>query len=507
MKFTTSDPMPATLLCDFYKVSHREQYPPGTEVVYSTWIPRTSKLKGVDRVVAFGFQAFIKRYLIDYFNEHFFSRPIDEVVDEYSYYLRNTLGTAPAIQHLRELHALGYLPLRIRAVPEGTLVPIRVPMLTIENTDPRAFWLTNFIETLFSAETWMPCTSATIAQRYRRLLDRYARLTGGDPEAVPFQGHDFSMRGHTSLQSAAASAAGHLLSFSGTDTIPGIFYAERYYGADLEKGVIGTSIPATEHSVMCAYGQDELSSYRRFITEVYPSGFVSIVSDTWDLWSVVTGVIPALRDEILKRDGRVVIRPDSGDPVKIICGDPDADNEPARKGVIGCLWDTFGGTITPTGYRQLDPHIGAIYGDAITLERCEAICAGLAAKGYASTNMVYGIGSFSYQYQTRDTFGFALKSTSVTVSGREVPIFKDPATDTSHTKRSLRGRVVVIRNERGKLVAVDGLNSAEQDTYASSDLLEDVFVDGYLVREESFEDIRARTNGIRDREFVAAASA
>lgn len=403
------------------------------------------------------------------------------------------MGVHPDTTHLRRLHAYGYLPLRIRAVPEGTLVPLRVPMLTIENTTDDTFWLTNYLETLFSNETWMACTSATIAHRFRNLLHAAASRTGGDPAVVPFQGHDFSMRGMSSLQAAAASGAAHLLSFTGTDTIPAIFYAENYYDANVATELVGTSIPATEHSVMCAYGRDELMSYRHLITQVYPTGFVSIVSDTWDLWTVITGVIATLKDEILARDGRVVIRPDSGDPVDIICGDPHADpNSPAFKGVIECLWDIFGGSTTATGHRQLDPHIGAIYGDAITMERCGAICERLAAKGFASTNMVYGIGSLSYQLHTRDTFGFALKSTYALINGVETPIFKDPVTDTHHLKKSLTGRVVVRREASGEMVAVDGLTLAQQEELAHEDLLEDVFVNGRLIRDETFGTVRAR---------------
>jgi len=224
-------------------------------------------------------------------------------------------------------------------------------MLTIENTCPEQFWLTNYLETLFSAEVWQPSTSATLSYQFRRILDRYALMTTGSTEGVQFQGHDFSMRGMEGVEPAAKSGMGHLLSFVGTDTIPAILAAERYYGADIEQELVGTSIPATEHSVMCAYGQDELASYRRLITEIYPTGMVSIVSDTWDLWKVLTQVLPQLRGDILRRDGRLVIRPDSGDPVKIICGDPDSDNVNARKGVIEILWDTFGGTVTPQGYR------------------------------------------------------------------------------------------------------------------------------------------------------------
>ena len=486
------------LLCDFYKLGHRVQYPKNTAYVYSTWIARKSYLPGVDHTVAFGFQRFIKRYLMDYFDEHFFSRDVEDVLDEYSRLVTNTLGIQHAShEHLYDLHELGYLPLRIRAVPEGTLVPLRVPSLTIENTHPDFAWVVNYIETLFSAEVWQATTSATIAHESRKLLDGWATKTDADNAGfVQFQGHDFSMRGMSSVESAGASGLGHLLSFAGTDTIPAICEAERYYGADVTSELVGTSIPATEHSVMCAGGLDgELETYRRLITEVYPSGFVSIVSDTWDLWHVITQTLGKdLHDEIMARDGRVVVRPDSGDPVDIMCGTNGYGNplKPAYKGVIELLWEAFGGTVNAQGYKVLDPHIGAIYGDSITLERANAICKRLEAKGFASTNVVFGIGSFTYQYQTRDTFGHAMKATWVQVDGEERNIFKDPITDDG-TKKSLTGRVVVVRNALTKeLVAKDGLSIVGQDFSADMDFLEDVFVDGELVREQTLADIRAR---------------
>lgn len=486
------------LMCDFYKISHRVQYPENTEVVYSTWTPRASRVDGVNKVVAFGFQAFIKNFLVDNFNTNFFGRPKEEVVAEYSRVIKNTLGVEnPPTTHIEELHDLGYLPLHIKAVSEGTLVPLRVPMLTIHNTDPRFFWLTNYIETLASTEMWQSSTSATIAYQYRKLLDRFADETAESNDIVPFQGHDFSMRGMGGLNSAMASGAGHLLSFVGTDTIPAITYAENFYNANIEKELVGTSIPATEHSVQCAYG-DDFKYMKSIITDVYPTGPVSIVSDGYDLWDVIGNVIPALKDDILARDGgpesldKVVIRPDSGDPVKIVCGDPDGKTELERKGVIEGLWDIFGGTVNSKGFKELDPHIGCIYGDAITLARCEAICEGLKAKGFASTNMVYGIGSFTYQYNTRDTFGFALKSTLCVIGGDEVQIFKDPTTDDG-TKKSQKGAVKVYHDESGNITFKDELFLTEVNAIASStDLLKSIYKDGKLLVDHKFSEIRER---------------
>lgn len=480
--------IPATLLCDFYKLSHREQYPAQTEVIYSTWTPRSNKhFPKVNKVIAFGFQGFVKKYLIDYFDKNFFGRPKEDIVYEYKRLVKYALGVAePATTHIEELHDLGYLPLEILALPEGTKVPMRVPMLTIRNTDSRFFWLTNYFETLISTELWLPSTSATIADEYRRILTNYAEKTSDNVEFVQFQGHDFSMRGMSCVEAAMVSGAAHLTSFVGTDTIPAIVYLEKYYGANVEKELVGTSIPATEHSVMCAGGStNEFNTYKRLITEIYPNGFVSIVSDTWDLWECIDKIIKPLKDVILKRDGKVVIRPDSGDPVKIICGDPKADSQYANVGVIELLWDIFGGTVNKKGYKELDPHIGAIYGDAITLDRCELICKLLEEKGFASTNVVYGIGSYTYQYNTRDTFGFALKSTMCMIDGKEKMIYKDPVTDDG-VKKSNTGVVVVQKDHENNLVYKDKLSSNHKE----EDLLQTIFYNGKAHNITSLEKIR-----------------
>lgn len=483
---------PATLLCDFYKVSHREQYPKKTEYVYSTWIPRDSRIDGIDKVVAFGFQSFVKEYLIDYFDKNFFDRKKEDIVKEYKRVIKHTLGIEnPETSHIEDLHDLGFLPIKIKALKEGTLVPLRIPMLTIENTNPKFFWVTNYLETLMSASLWMPSNSATIAFEYRKILNHFAMETVGNTDGVQFQGHDFSMRGMSSFESCKGSGMGHLLSFVGTDTIPAILAAEDYYNADIENELVGTSIPATEHSVMCAYGQNEFESYKRIITEVYPNGFVSIVSDTWDLWKVLTDVIGKLKSEILSRNGRVVIRPDSGDPVKILCGDPDSENELIKKGVVEILWDIFGGTVTEKGYKQLDSHIGVIYGDAITLNRAKEICVKLKEKGFASTNSVYGIGSYTYQYNTRDTFGFALKSTHVVIDGNEHNIYKDPVTDVDKIKKSLIGRAVVVDSNEN-LEVIDNLSIEQQESYGSVDLLKTIFVDGKIIEDLTFSEVREK---------------
>lgn len=483
-------------LADFYKTDHRRQYPNGTQLVYSNMTPRGSRMPNVEEVVVFGMKYFIKKYLQESFNKDFFEKKKSEVIDEYKREMDIALGKdSIPVDHLEDLHDLGYLPILIKALPEGTRVPIRVPFCTIQNTDPSFYWLTNALETLMSNVLWHPMTVATIAYEYRKLLNKYALETSDNLEFVEFQGHDFSMRGQTSVESSSVSCMGHLLSFKGTDTIPAIINLRKYYNA---RGFVGGSVPATEHSVMCFGGKEtELETYRRLIKEVYPNGIVSIVSDTWDYWKVLTDTLPTLKDEILNRDGKVVIRPDSGDPVKIICGDLDAPaNSPERLGTASLLYETFGGTKNSKGYIDINPKIGMIYGDSITLERAEAICQRLKEKGFSSTNIVFGIGSFTYQYVTRDTFSFAIKATGGRINGVNVHVSKDPKTDPG-MKKSARGFLKVV-NVNNRPTLIDGL---ELPLYThDDDLLEPVFRNWPVFNDDrngidTFSQIRRRLHG------------
>ncbi|MET0243732.1 MAG: nicotinate phosphoribosyltransferase [Flavitalea sp.] len=477
------------LLKDGYKVGHKFQYPEGTTLVYSNLTPRKSRNEEIGEIVFFGLQYFIKEYLINQFKEGFFDRPKNEVVAEYKRRMDNYLGKdSITYTHIEQLHDLGYLPLEIKAVKEGSLVPMRVPVFTIKNTKPEFFWLTNMLETVMSAVLWKPVTSATTAYQYLREFTRYANETvGADHGFIPWQGHDFSFRGMSGIEDAVMSGAAHLLSFAGTDTIPAIDFHEQYYNANSDKELIGGSVPATEHSVMCmGTKNDEIKTFERLISEVYPAGIVSIVSDTWDFWQVITEFLPKLKSQILAREGKVVIRPDSGDPVKIIIGDKDATvGSPAYKGAIECMWETFGGTTTEKGFKLLDGHIGLIYGDSITLERQFEILEGLKQKGFASYNVVLGIGSFTYEYVTRDTFGFAMKATYGEVNGEGRAIFKDPKTDDG-TKKSAKGLMQVYRNNDGKLALKDECTWEEE----AQGELKTVFKDGKLVVDLSLDEIR-----------------
>jgi len=504
------------LLTDFYKVHHNKMYPDGMTKLYSNLTARKSRIPGVDKIVFFGLQHFVLTYLIEAFNKDFFLKSYYKegdsvVIGNIDTSLgREAIKKAMSInyskhigvdtKHIEALWDLGYLPIEIKAVPEGSRVPIGVPCLTITNTHPDFGWLTNYLETLMSCMLWQPITSATIAYEYKKLLTKYALETTGSADFVQWQGHDFSMRGMSSVESAILSGMAHLLSFTGTDTIPAIYQLESSYDAT---GLIGASVPATEHSVMCmGEKESEIQTFSRLL-KLHPIGILSVVSDTWDLWRVCTEYLPALKNEILARDGKLVIRPDSGDPVDIICGtNSNPANKyheevtPESKGVIELLWDIFGGTIVKGNdgkeYKQLDSHIGAIYGDSITLERADQICRRLQAKGFASTNLVLGIGSYTYQYNTRDTFGFAVKATygEVTKDGNveSREIWKDPVTDDG-TKRSKKGLLQVIGDSEGNIIGVkDQCIPAEEQL----GMLQTVFKDGKLVKKTTLEEIRSK---------------
>lgn len=559
---------------DFYKPSHEAQYAKGTELVYSNFTPRSNKLSnlpedGRDGIVFFGDEYFYKNFLVDIWNREFFHKPKDLVLNRFARRMKNALGKYPReeqMSKLEKLYNLGYLPIEIRAVKEGTFVPIGVPALSIKNTilSEDFSWLTNYLETVLSSCLWKPCTSATTARYYRKLCEDYAAKTCDNTDHIQFQCHDFSFRGMSGLEDPAVSGAAHLTSFSGTDSVLAIDLLEDFYGANSDKELVGASVPATEHSVMCMGTKEgEIETFRRLINETYPDGIVSIVSDTWDFWKVIGEYLPELKPEIMARDGKVVIRPDSGDPVDIICGacpvfedletakeklstdysfheldqymNPLNDNgcneitvfvkdensyykftviltqgyyydsysaiqeyekvEPSLEaiGAIEALWNIFGGIINSKGYKVLDPHIGLIYGDSITPERAKRILERLEVKGFASSNIVFGVGSFTYTYVTRDTWGFAVKATAGIVNGEVRQIFKDPATDTGKTKKSLKGFFgVYLDKDSGQLYVVDNLDEEPYD-----DCLEVRFRNGVVYGSSTLQEIRNRvSNGL-----------
>ena len=487
------DPILAT---DSYKLGHMAQYPKGTEMVYSNFTPRSMKYFGApekfktNEIVWFGLQSVLME-MVALWNKSFFNKNINDIEEKFMRRVAPFVGPSGFdFQKIRELHKYGRLPIDVRSLPEGTRVPAGVPAMLIYNTEPEFYWVTNFLETYLSVELWKMSTSATTADLYYRIFDHYAEKTGAPKEFIPWQSHDFSMRGLSCVQDAAKTGAAHLTSMMGTDNLPAVDFLEHYYDG---KGVfIGGSVPATEHSVMTMGGPEgEVPLIRRLITEVYPAGIVSLVCDAWDYWKVLTEYTKVLKEDILNRTedtlgmSKVVFRPDSGDPVKIICGDSAATTEWERKGSIQVLWDVFGGTVNDKGYKMLNPKVGLIYGDSITPQRADEILSKLEQAGFASSNVVLGIGSYTYQYVTRDTCGFAIKSTYGVVNGVGRDIFKNPKTDDG-TKKSAKGLLSVEMID-GQLKLFD-----QQKDMRDSGMLELVMKNGSLVHQETLAGIRHR---------------
>lgn len=825
-------------MLDGYKIGHVFQYPPKTELVYSNWTPRGSRVENSNHLVFFGLQYYIKHVLQDSANETFFDAPKEDVLERYKRRVGNYLGKPlPTYEHIEKLHDLGYLPIIIKGLPEGSLVPVGCPAMTIENITGELnssrkefsnvnfkgedfYWVTNMLETSLSSTIWMPCTSATTAYQNRKVIDKWQEETGGNTELTPFLAHDFSMRGMSTVESAAVSGAAHLLSSWGTDTVPAIDFLETYYNANSDEEVIGLSVPAcydeqteiltendwvkfkdlkkdvkvaqylengsiefvkplkyysakykgemikwyhdsprnyvdmlvtpnhkmvrhntdrdeisrfeagdfsyknrrgyssknklvvsgsvgnknkeftafdqlriafqadgsfmnrseyyksgqirfslkkkrkvnrlteildasglwytktkhdndhysfyiktnkkmtkdfswvnlskidkkwcddfvnelshwdgaiknncvvfsstnfdvidkiqsicaisnkktqisyyqdkrnnskrklisnvviqndktlivgdkikrskvqyegkvycvsvpskmlivrrngkvsicgnSEHAVMCAGGHEkdsERETYRRLIEDVYPTGIVSLVSDTWDLWHVVEEILPSLKNSIMARDGKLVIRPDSSKttPDDILCGWADGETEIERKGLVEALWDIFGGTVNEKGFKTLDSHIGAIYGDAIYRDRMDNILRRLSEKGFTSDNVVFGIGSYTYQMVTRDTYNQAVKATAVKVDGQYREIFKDPATD-SGGKKSAKGFIAVHKDENDQYYAQYPV-SHNESRHGEMIIVFDgsrIHTNGGLLVDQSLSEIRHRLHG------------
>jgi len=475
-------------------------YPEGTELIYSNFTPRSNSHLNIpsayktNKIVFFGLQGVVKQ-MHEEWQERFFDMPIEDIVTQYQNRTRPFTGDYPVdIQAIIALHKLGYLPIRIKALPEGARVNIGVPVFTIVNTKPAFYWLTNYLESYLSAESWKSSTTATIADIYKKIIKKYAVETGGNQDFIEFQGHDFSMRGMSGSVDSAKAGAGHLTSFKGTDTLNAVDYLEYFY--DAKNTFVAASVPASEHSVMCINGQtDEQETIRRLIEDLYPTGIVSVVSDSWDFWKVISEYASNLKETILNRQpdsmgfAKVVFRPDSGDPVEIICGAENRtsdDTSPAKLGAVEVLWNIFGGTINAQGYKTLNQRVGLIYGDSITPQRAEDILRRLKAKGFASDNVVFGIGSYTYQYLTRDTLGFAMKATYGVINGKPVDIFKNPVTDIG-TKKSAKG-LLRVELENGDYVLYD------QQTIAQENLgeLATIYLDGKMMSTTSLEVIRAR---------------
>lgn len=577
----------AATTTDGYKVGHGPLYATGTQSVNSNLTPRSDKIYLRNcthfydgKLVFIGAQGAVQE-VHEMWQDSFFNLPKEVAIGRFARRMAVYLGgKVKAEEQLSELHDLGYLPLNIKALPEGVRVKMGIPVLTITNTISSAFWLVNYLETVLSDLIWKPSTNATIAYEYKEICKHFAAKTGVDDFTVSIQCHDFSMRGMSGPEDAARSGFAHLTSFIGTDTLPALDYAEDYYDADPD-GLIAISVVATEHAVATSnilyLEQERVSRFspnprleaetefmRDLITRLHPNGIVSYVADSFDFWAVLTKILPQLKETILAREskglepGKLVIRPDSGDPADVICGievrtvksiDAAAEElvEQVRtetgfgecgpseasdiffingehvevtigidwnrhdktyyyedgyeitshkvvtltaeeKGAIQVLWETFGGTETEKGYKLLDSHIGLIYGDSITTKRAVDILQRLANKGFASGNVVFGVGSYTYQCNTRDTFGFVVKATHTVVDSTAIDIFKDPKTDSK--KKSAKGLLFVGYNSDGGYVLEDQATAEEE---ASPDnKLQTFYLDGKFTRRTTLDEIRAR---------------
>ncbi|MDE5781122.1 MAG: nicotinate phosphoribosyltransferase [Lachnospiraceae bacterium] len=477
------------LLIDFYKAVHSDMLPEKIEKSVSYFTPRMSRVKMWDEVVMFGLQAFIKTYLIWYFNEEFFHKPEEEVVGEYERILNAALGkNAFSSSKIKKLHNLGYLPIEIKALSEGTKVPMHVPMFEISNTHSDFAWLPQALESLISAEMWHPMLSATVGVTYRNIVNKYYGLSVDDNVPRERALGDFSFRGQECLQSAVKSSAGWCLSFLNTATVPVITFLEEMYNCDCTKEPVALGAVSTEHSVMCsnyAVDGDEITLLKRLLTEVYPDTSFSAVLDSYDYWNVIDNVIPVLKKEILAHNGCMLMRGDSGDCVEVVTK------------TVFKLWNIFGGTVNSKGYKVLDPHVKAIYGDSITVQRCEEIYKILVENGFACNNVSLGVGSFSMQCIeeegilkpfTRDTFSSCIKATYCEVDGKPIPIFKNPKD--GGFKKSQKGLCFVYRNSNGSITFKDGYTS--EDIPKDNNLLETVFINGKIVKEQSLSEIRDR---------------
>ena len=452
------------LATDSYKQSHFLQYPPEARAISAYVEARPGGL--AEQALFLGLQP----YLVDYLARPVTSADIDEA---------EVICTAHGVPFNRAgWEAIvadhgGYLPLEIRALPEGMIVPTGVPLVQVENTDPRMPWLTTFVETALLRAIWYPTTVGTLSWQCRQIIRAGLEKTSEDPAGqLPFKLHDFGARGVSSAQSAALGGMAHLVNFMGTDTMEALVAARRYYGADMS----GFSIPAAEHSTMTSWGRErEEAAYRNMLDAFDGEGrLVAVVSDSYDLDAALQDIWGgALREKVLGRKGTVVIRPDSGDPVET----------PVR--TIGTLWEAFGGTVNTRGYRVLDPHVRVIQGDGMTAATIGQLIDRLIAEGFAIDNIAFGMGAGLLQKVDRDTLRFAMKANAMCdADGVWHDVFKSPVTDPG--KASKAGRQAVVLRD-GKMVA-----ARRDDVTSGEDLMTTVWRNGEMLVRHTFDDLRAR---------------
>jgi len=449
------------LLTDSYKVTHWKQYPPKTTNIYSYFESRGGKYPAV---TFFGLQYFIKNYLEG-------QVVTKEKIDEAESFITEHLGTSDLFnregwEHILKEHD-GRLPVRIKAVPEGTTVPNLNVLMTIENTDPKCHWLTNYLETLL-VQVWYPSTVATQSRECKKLITKFATETG-NPDLVIFKLHDFGFRGVSSYESAAIGGAAHLVNFQGTDTLASIVLTKNYY----DSGMTGFSIPASEHSTITSWGQNgELDAFKNMLDK-YPTGAIACVSDSYDIYNACKNLWgDELRGKIFKREGTLIVRPDSGTPTTVV------------NKVLNILGEAFGAEENEKGFKVLPDQIRVIQGDGVNLDSIHEILSTMKANGWSTDNIAFGMGGALLQKLDRDTQKFAFKCSNATIDGKETPVWKDPITDPG--KISKRGRLGLFH--------YDGIGyKTETITDKGSttpDILQTVFENGELIKEYTFDEIR-----------------
>ena len=453
-------------LSDSYKVSHWKQYPPKTQKVYSYFESRGGEYP---ETVFFGLNYLIKEYLMKPVMWEY----IIEAQALYQAHFGKDLFNREGWEHIAKL---GYLPVRIKAVPEGTVVPNRNVLMTIENTDPKVPWLTNWLETLL-VQVWYPCTVSTISRHNKKTL-LAALEKSGDPSLIDFKLHDFGFRGSTSVESSALGGCAHLVNFKGTDTVSALLMARDYYNCPMA----GFSIPASEHSTITAWGQEnEVDAFRNMLTQ-FPDGLVACVSDSFDIYKACGELWGTqLRDQVLARDGTLVIRPDSGEAQEVL---------PEMFDIIG---DKFGYTVNAKGYKVFNPKVRTIQGDGINPKSLPRILDCLMDAQWSADNIAFGSGGGLLQQCNRDTLKFAFKCSDITVDGEHRDVFKKPIT--AAWKDSKAGRMKLVKKGDYYLTVRPG---AEGD-----DIMQTVFENGKLLVDPTLDEIRERA-AVMEKEAMVA---
>jgi nicotinamide phosphoribosyltransferase len=450
------------LNADSYKYSQWCQYPPKTTVVYSYIESRGGKY---DATVFFGLQAFIKEYLLTPININMIDEA-EAIITAHG----EPFNRAGWIYILMEHD--GYLPVTIKAAPEGLVIPTGNVLVTIENTDPNCYWLTSFLETALLRAVWYPTTVATNSYENKKLILDYLEKTG-DPTAIAFKLHDFGARGVSSLESAGLGGLAHLVNFMGTDTVEALLAARRYYGADMA----GFSVPAMEHSTVTSWGREnEVASYRNMVkVNGKPGGIVSAVSDSYDIFNACKLWGTELKQDVLDSGATLVVRPDSGDPADIVLK------------CLKILDQYFGHTVNAKGYKVLN-NVRVLQGDGINHASIRSILYTATLAGYSADNIVFGQGGALLQIVNRDDQKFAMKASAALVNGTWVDVYKDPITDKG--KRSKKGKLELIQHKDGTFTTMREEEVAETCVGSDMRMLETVFQNGELFRDMTFDEVR-----------------